>query len=817
MVALSGGGFRATVFHLGVLHTLAASGMLERSRCISAVSGGSILAALVGMRWEETIVRNAPDKTSHNFDRIVDSIRTLCRANIRDRIVWQMPLFAMRSLKTRPISLRSLALERYLDKYLYHKKTIADFPLQPDIALLCTNLSRGAAAVFMRSGHATLDSGPIIPCRVPLSRAVATSAAYPMFFPPLMLSSQLLDEPTGKIRAEQFSDGGVYDNLAVRFLAHQFEESGVAVTTQPHLIISDASGAFRFEYDKRRYGILATAFRASEVLYNRLTAVELERVQSLARNGIDVTTLRIGENESPAPIELHSDLLPHIRTDLDRMNDVEFDYLYMHGMALSARQLGLARPIAFDHLVAKYKSVPKEATRRVLSRGKNRRLPRISLTYPLSVIFPLIIVAAMLGVAYGLFQLGSNRDTLLVAYVPTYASEDVPSRWLAGDHDNMLREVRSSSPLEEVGLLSPQGLDYDATANQVFVADWDAGKVYALDLDEPRVCHVVCGRGENPFRSPSDVAYAVSGEMRALCVADYDASSVILIDLDRDVSSVLIDAGMIASAEVMDSRRMPSKLFDEAYTLIIETPLHLAEDSAATFEPDLDSPTGLCIAAADASKLIVLVADEGFNSVHRIHVDFVAHEIRFRTIVGDGSQGWSRERASRLTANIPLDEARLNLPNDIECVKQSDGSISMYIADTWNDCIRRVNLGSDGASSQGSILERVCGSGERGYLDDSPKDCRLNKPVSLTYANGAFYIADSENDAIRVFAAGKPVTTLVGVGEPGFGIRRGRPSNSPRFKLNFPWACVIIGGEQLVVSDTGNHQLLVVSPPKASR
>lgn len=54
-LALSGGGVRAAVFHLGLLRCLAERGMMERVEQLSTVSGGSlIIAAIVstsGMKW----------------------------------------------------------------------------------------------------------------------------------------------------------------------------------------------------------------------------------------------------------------------------------------------------------------------------------------------------------------------------------------------------------------------------------------------------------------------------------------------------------------------------------------------------------------------------------------------------------------------------------------------------------------------------------------------------------------------------------------------------------------------------------------------
>jgi len=50
-LCLSGGGYRAAVFHLGSLIRLNEAGLLRRLRTVSSVSGGSIIAGLLGLRW----------------------------------------------------------------------------------------------------------------------------------------------------------------------------------------------------------------------------------------------------------------------------------------------------------------------------------------------------------------------------------------------------------------------------------------------------------------------------------------------------------------------------------------------------------------------------------------------------------------------------------------------------------------------------------------------------------------------------------------------------------------------------------------------
>jgi NTE family protein len=54
-LCLSGGGYRAAVFHLGSLVRLNEAGLLPHLRTVSSVSGGSIVAGLLGLRWRDLI------------------------------------------------------------------------------------------------------------------------------------------------------------------------------------------------------------------------------------------------------------------------------------------------------------------------------------------------------------------------------------------------------------------------------------------------------------------------------------------------------------------------------------------------------------------------------------------------------------------------------------------------------------------------------------------------------------------------------------------------------------------------------------------
>ncbi|HEX5676140.1 MAG TPA: patatin-like phospholipase family protein, partial [Azonexus sp.] len=67
-LALSGGGFRATLFGLGTLWRLNEAGLLGNLTRITSVSGGSILAGILAHRWRQL---NFSDGLADNFEAVL--------------------------------------------------------------------------------------------------------------------------------------------------------------------------------------------------------------------------------------------------------------------------------------------------------------------------------------------------------------------------------------------------------------------------------------------------------------------------------------------------------------------------------------------------------------------------------------------------------------------------------------------------------------------------------------------------------------------------------------------------------------------------
>jgi predicted acylesterase/phospholipase RssA len=223
-LALSGGGFRAVLYHLGLIRFLRDAGVLSRVTHISAVSGGSIIAAHLALNWDR--YNGAPTE----FDAAASELINFVRLDVRNRIARRFPLsFALRwprwllGLSNRKLT-RTGMLEYHYERFLYGDTSLFELPARPELHILSTNLSEGCLCSFNRNGlvmvrrqgaHGVhLDRIHVGLATVPM--AVTASSAFPGFFPPLELRAADVGESGGEFGVQAYTDGGVFDNLGVR-------------------------------------------------------------------------------------------------------------------------------------------------------------------------------------------------------------------------------------------------------------------------------------------------------------------------------------------------------------------------------------------------------------------------------------------------------------------------------------------------------------------------------------------------------------------------------------------------------------------------
>lgn len=213
-LCLSGGGYRAMVFHVGVIWRLYETGLLKSLQRISSVSGGSITAGVLGLKWAALAAGGAPDRD--RFEReLVTPIRDLAGETIdADSIILGLLL---------PGKIGDRVAAAY-DKHVFHGATLQDLPDQPRFVINATNVQSGVLWRFMKPYMADYRVGIVDAPNIPLSHAVAASSA----FPPVLSPFEMRLDPDGfrpgsglDLQRRPFtsrvmlSDGGVYDNLGL--------------------------------------------------------------------------------------------------------------------------------------------------------------------------------------------------------------------------------------------------------------------------------------------------------------------------------------------------------------------------------------------------------------------------------------------------------------------------------------------------------------------------------------------------------------------------------------------------------------------------
>jgi NTE family protein len=125
-LAFSGGGFRASLFHLGVLRAIAELGWLPRVDVLSTVSGGSVIGAFATLRWAKVIeaggdVQALEQYIIHPFVELITK-----RSFIREWTFRVLPSIR-KKLYAPDYTRTKLAAERF-DSVFYDKASCSQLP-----------------------------------------------------------------------------------------------------------------------------------------------------------------------------------------------------------------------------------------------------------------------------------------------------------------------------------------------------------------------------------------------------------------------------------------------------------------------------------------------------------------------------------------------------------------------------------------------------------------------------------------------------------------------------------------------------------------
>lgn len=333
-LCLSGGGYRATLFHLGALRRLNELGILGRLRTIASVSGGSITAAHLATAVPWPLSGTLPDWE----ERVAKPLRAFTRRNIRTG-----PLVA-RLLPWNWLG-KSTAVVQLARRYRKHltSLTLGELPETPNFVFCATDMAFGVNWVFERVRMGDYQAGYVSPhpADFPVATAVGASSCFPPIFDPLPMRYADREyrggacprgpERTRALKDLRLTDGGNYDNL------------GLEPVWKNHEIVlsSDGGGTFDFGPDE---SFLWRLGRYTTILENQARALRKRWLISSFISGVmsgtywGIGSARSSYDQSDAggySKEFAQKVIAEIRTDLDAFSEAEAAVLENHGYLLA--------------------------------------------------------------------------------------------------------------------------------------------------------------------------------------------------------------------------------------------------------------------------------------------------------------------------------------------------------------------------------------------------------------------------------------------------------------------------------------------------
>ena len=257
---LSGGGYRAMLFHTGAIFRMNQLGLLMSLKRVSSVSGGSMTTAaalaLAYPKFKYDAAGRVPeaDLTSTFLKPVLD------QAN--DSIDVGAAFGGIN-----PFSSAAKEAGKSYEKNITKGAKLAQVTASPTFVFNATSLMTGAVVRFRSDYIADYHIGTMTGLDVPLSQVVAASAGFPPVLSPTVIdiSSAKSDPKTaGPLAREPFikkavlTDGGVYDNLGSETVWKRCR----------NILVSNAGKPFGFE-DEPKHNWLEQSLRIIDIVMDQ--------------------------------------------------------------------------------------------------------------------------------------------------------------------------------------------------------------------------------------------------------------------------------------------------------------------------------------------------------------------------------------------------------------------------------------------------------------------------------------------------------------------------------------------------------------------
>jgi NTE family protein len=342
-LCLSGGGYRAALFHLGAVRRLNELGVLSQLATVSGVSGGSIVANLLAdpdLRFPAAggVVGGFEESVAGPLQRLTSrNIRTPALLAKARPWKWFAPDAAIRALA-----------DQLTESVPWWSKPLRDNGgAGPAVITGATEIGYGVDWVFEdptahrphgRVGDYRLGyAAP--PASLRMADIVAASCAFPPFFAPMVFDGVAMrltgghpgvesdEERAAIMRRIRLTDGGVYDNL------------GLEPVWKRHstVLVSDGGGVFRARTERT---VIGRTLRILGIATNGGQSVRSRWLHAgYARGVLTGTSWALDTVVEGCYPRGTTELINAVRTDLDAFSRAEQHILERHGYLIADAQV----------------------------------------------------------------------------------------------------------------------------------------------------------------------------------------------------------------------------------------------------------------------------------------------------------------------------------------------------------------------------------------------------------------------------------------------------------------------------------------------
>ncbi len=380
------------------------------------------------------------------------------------------------------------------------------------------------------------------------------------------------------------------------------------------------------------------------------------------------------------------------------------------------------------------------------------------------------------------------------------ATDGAGNVYIADTGDNLIREVTNATglissiagdgypsyygedgPAISSELHTPSDVAVDSS-NNVWIADTVNQYIREIVASTGYIHHMV-GNNGTPNPGPGTEGYSGDGAAAQLATL----YSPVGVALDSSANLYIVEQGDSRVREVNNQTTTMTfpgtNLKVEAgwiETVVGTNVVGFSSSATTANETPLNYPTGMTV---DSSGNMFI------SDTLNLRLRKVTNNI-ISTVAGNGLLSYGGDGGSALSA-------QLNAPQGVAV----DPSGNLYIADTANNSIRKVQ--SNG------VISTVAGSGVSGAAASGNGTNQFNGPQGMTSdSSGNIYIADSQNERVVKLASSGGVTTVAGNGTAGYG-GDGGPATSA--EINTPSAVAVDSAGNLYIADFSNNRIRKVS------